>query len=200
METLFDQLLSVSQSIAIVIGILILGYFVGRLVKVILKFILKKVIGLDKLLEIKNVKVFRGEVSDTIATIAKDFTYLIFIAYSLIYSKVDVLVTLGNIFLTVLSYILTIVAIMIIVHLIVKVFLEDILGKLSFFESNRIFLSFISALVYIIAFIITLDYLNLLSKALLYIFLIFFGSFMIFISVTLGVAYGEEVKGIIKKK
>jgi len=199
MNISYEVLLSVSLMIVKVFGILILGYFIGRLAKVLIKIVLKRIIGIDKWLEMKGIKVFRGEFSEVVSTIVKDFIYLISFAYALIYSGVDILISLGNIFIAVLSYLFIIAIIMIMVHLLTKVFLEDILSSLFFFGKNETLLRIISIFIYTIALIVTLDYLGLLSKALLYIFLIVFGGFVIFVSVMFGIAYGDKIRETIKK-
>lgn len=199
MNISYEVLLSVSLMIVKVFGILILGYFIGRLAKVLIKIVLKRIIGVDKWLDMKGIKVFRGEFSEVVSTIVKDFIYLISFAYALIYSGVDILISLGNIFIAVLSYLFIIAIIMIMVHLLTKVFLEDILSSLFFFGKNETLLRIISIFIYTIALIVTLDYLGLLSKALLYIFLIVFGGFVIFVSVMFGIAYGDKIRETIKK-
>jgi len=199
MEISYTTLLSISWIIVKVFGILILGYFLGRITKIFVKFLLKKIVGIDKWLEMKGIKVFRGEFSETLSTIAKDFIYLIFFAYSLIYSDIDILTKLGDMFILALSYIWVILIIMIMVHLLLKVFLEDLLEKILLIGNNEILLRVVSVLIYIIALIITLDYMNLLSRSLLYIFLIAFGGFIVFLSVMLGIAYGEKIKEMLKK-
>jgi len=199
MDLSYTNLLSISWIIVKVFGILILGYFLGRITKILVKFLLKKVIGIDKWLEMKGIKVFKGEFSETLSIIAKDFVYLIFFAYALIYSDIDMLVKLGNMFILALSYISVILIIMIMVHLLLKVFLEDLLEKLLMIDHNEILLRIVSASIYVIALIITLDYMNLLSRSLLYIFLIAFGGFVIFLSVMFGIAYGEKIKEMLKK-
>jgi len=195
----YSTLLSISWIIVKVFGILILGYFLGRITKVLVKFLLKKVIGIDKWLDMKGVKVFNGDFSEIIAVIAKDFIYLIFFAYALIYSDIGILIRLGDMFLLVLFYISIILIVMIMVHLLLKVFLEDVINKLLLVGNNAVLTRVISILVYMIALIITLDYMNLLSRSLLYIFLIAFGGFVIFLSVTFGIAYGEKIKEMLKK-
>jgi len=199
MNTLYETLLSASWIIVKVFGILILGYFVGRFVKILTKFILRKVMGIDRWLEMKNIRIFRGEFSETVSVIAKDFVYLLFFAYALIYSDIDILVGLGRIFITAISYLSIIAVIMIMVHLLIKVFLEDLLSSLSFIGKNEVLFKVALATVYVVSLVVTLDYLGLLSKALLYIFLIVFGGFVIFVSVMLGIAYGDKIKEMIKK-
>jgi len=196
---LYSDLLSISWIIVKVFGILILGYFLGRIAKILIKFLLRKVIGIDKWLEMKGIKVFKGDFSEIISTIAKDFVYLIFFAYALIYSEIDILVKLGDMFLLVLFYLSIILIIMIMVHLLLKVFLEDILEKLLLVGNNEVLLKIVQILIYVIALVITLDYMNLLSKSLLYIFLIAFGGFVVFLSVMFGIAYGEKIKEMLKK-
>jgi len=199
MDILYSDLLSISWIIVKVFGILILGYFLGRITKILIKFLLRKVIGIDKWLEMKGIKVFKGDFSEVISTIAKDFVYLIFFAYALIYSEIDILVRLGDMFLLVLSHLSIILIVMIMVHLLLKVFLEDILEKLLLVGDNEVLLKIVQILIYLIALVITLDYMNLLSKSLLYIFLIAFGGFVVFLSVMFGIAYGEKIKEMLKK-
>ncbi|MFH7903061.1 MAG: hypothetical protein QXQ19_01145, partial [Candidatus Aenigmatarchaeota archaeon] len=71
--------------------------------------------------------------------------------------------------------------------------------KITFLKEIEELRAPIYSIIYFISVIITLDYLGLLSKALLYIFLISFSGIVIFIAIFFGIAYGEKIKEKIKR-
>ncbi|MEM1804660.1 MAG: hypothetical protein QXI77_01525, partial [Nanopusillaceae archaeon] len=97
------------------------------------------------------------------------------------------------------AVLLILTTVLIIVHLFTKIFLDDLLSKITFLREIEELKAPIYAIIYFISVIITLDYLGLLSKALLYIFLISFSGIIIFIAIFFGVAYGEKIKEKIKR-
>lgn len=196
---MYENLMSISEVIVRIVGILIIGYIVGRISKIIMLFFLRKIIGLDKWLESYNIKISNTPLSVILSNLTKNFIYLIFFAYAFIYSGVDFLVKFGNLLLNLIIYIIIIIIALLAVHLLIKLIIEEVFAEINILERNRQLVRVFSAVIYMITIMIVLDYLNLLSKALLYVFLILLSGFVIFVAVTFGIAYGEKIKEEIKK-
>ncbi|MEM4588172.1 MAG: hypothetical protein QXW13_01480 [Nanopusillaceae archaeon] len=199
MELQYEIMFDYAKSIFNIFLIIFIGYVLGRIAKIIFKAFLSKVLGIDKWLEIKKIKIFYGNFSTVASNILKDFIYLIFFSYALIYSNIAPLVEVGQLALNIVVVLLILTTVLIIVHLFTKIFLDDLLSKITFLKEIEELRVPIYSIIYFISVIITLDYLGLLSKALLYIFLISFSGIVIFIAIFFGVAYGEKIKEKIKR-
>ncbi|MEM0379624.1 MAG: hypothetical protein QW038_02170 [Nanopusillaceae archaeon] len=198
MEISYEIIFNYVKSISYIFLIILIGYIVGRLTKLIIKILLSKFLGIDKWLEMKNIKIFDGKFSNVISNLVKDFMYLIFFSYALMYSDIEILIWIGKLALSIIMNLLVLIIILIIVHLFAKMFLEDFLSKITFFKEIEELKKPVYIIIYFVSIIIALDYLGLLSKALLYIFLISFSAIIIFISIVFGIAYGEKIKEKIK--
>jgi len=186
--------------ILISVSIIIIGYFIGKLIALILKIILKKVLGLDKWLQDKQIMTTYS-LTDLIVNIVKFFIYFYFIGFS--FYIIPYISNIGILIFDILNNLLTIIVVMIISYAMTEFILRSFLYPViqNFKYVNLIFGS-IRFIVLFFILVLTLSYLNLLSPVLLYMFIILFGGIIISISIAMGIALGnilkEKIRDIIK--
>ena len=186
--------------IVISISIMIIGYFIGKLIALILKIILKKVLGLDKWLHDKQIMTAYS-FTDLTVNIAKFFIYFYFIGFS--FYIVPYVSNIGIIIFNILNSLLIIIIVIIISYAMMEFILRSFLYPAI---QNFKYVNFISGsirfTVLFFILVLTLSYLNILSPVLLYMFIILFGGIVISISIAIGIALGdvlkEKIRDIIK--
>jgi len=186
--------------ILISVSIIIIGYFIGKLIALILKIILKKVLGLDKWLQDKQIMTTYS-LTDLIVNIAKFFIYFYFIGFS--FYIIPYISNIGILIFDILNNLLTIIVVMIISYAMTEFILRSFLYPvIQNFKYVNLILGSIRFIVLFFILVLTLSYLNLLSPVLLYMFIILFGGIIISISIAIGIALGdvlkEKIRDIIK--
>jgi len=205
LENIINQILQIFnynmlKIIVISISIMIIGYFIGKLIALILKIILKKVLGLDKWLHDKQIMTAYS-FTDLTVNIAKFFIYFYFIGFS--FYIVPYVSNIGIIIFNILNSLLIIIIVIIISYAMMEFILRSFLYPAI---QNFKYVNFISGsirfTVLFFILVLTLSYLNILSPVLLYMFIILFGGIVISISIAIGIALGdilkEKIRDIIK--
>jgi hypothetical protein len=178
--------------ILISVSIIIIGYFIGKLIALILKIILKKVLGLDKWLQDKQIMTTYS-LTDLIVNIAKFFIYFYFIGFS--FYIIPYISNIGILIFDILNNLLTIIVVMIISYAMTEFILRSFLyPAIQNFKYVNLILGSIRFIVLFFVLVLTLSYLNLLSPVLLYMFIILFGGIITSISIAMGIALGNILK------
>ena len=178
--------------ILISVSIIIIGYFIGKLIALILKIILKKVLGLDKWLKDKQIMTTYS-LTDLIVNIAKFFIYFYFIGFS--FYIIPYISNIGILIFNILNNLLTIIVVMIISYAMTEFILRSFLyPAIQDFKYVNFILGSIRFIVLFFVLVLTLSYLNLLSPVLFYMFIILFGGIIISISIAIGIALGNILK------
>jgi len=178
--------------ILISVSIIIIGYFIGKLIALILKIILKKVLGLDKWLKDKQIMTTYS-LTDLIVNIAKFFIYFYFIGFS--FYIIPYISNIGILIFNILNNLLTIIVVMIISYAMTEFILRSFLyPAIQDFKYVNFILGSIRFVVLFFVLVLTLSYLNLLSPVLFYMFIILFGGIIISISIAIGIALGNILK------
>ncbi len=180
------------KAILIFIFIVLIGYFVGKLVALILKIILKNILGLDKWLHDKQIMT-TYPFTDLIVNTAKFFIYFYFMGLS--FYVIPYFSNIGILIFEILNNLLIIIIVMIISYAMSEFMLRSFLYPAiqNFKYVNFIFGS-IRFIVLFFILVLTLSYLNILSPVLLYMFIILFGGIVISISIAIGIALGDILK------
>ena len=186
--------------ILISVSIIIIGYFIGKLISLILKIILKKILGLDKWLHDKQIMTTYS-LTDLIVNIVKFFIYFYFIGFS--FYIIPYVSNIGMLIFDILNNLLTIIVVMIISYAMTEFILRSFLyPAIQDFKYVNFILGSIRFIVLFFILVLTLSYLNILSPVLLYMFIILFGGIVISISIAIGIALGdvlkEKIRDIIK--
>jgi len=178
--------------ILISVSIIIIGYFIGKLTALILKIILKKVLGLDRWLQDKQIMTTYS-LTDLIVNIVKFFIYFYFIGFS--FYIIPYISNIGILIFDILNNLLTLIIVMIISYAMTEFILRSFLYPAiqNFKYVNFIFGS-IRFIVLFFILVLTLSYLNILSPVLFYMFIILFGGIVISISIAIGIALGDILK------
>lgn len=178
--------------ILIFISIVLIGYFVGKLVALILKIILRNILGLDKWLHDKQIMTAYS-FTDLIVNITKFFIYFYFVGLS--FYIISYFNSIGILIFEILNNLLIIILVMIIAYAMSEFMLRSFLYPAiqNFKYVNFIFGS-IRFIVLFFILVLTLSYLNILSPVLLYMFIILFGGIVISISIAIGIALGDILK------
>jgi hypothetical protein len=178
--------------ILISVSIIIIGYFIGKLIALILKIILKKFLGLDKWLQDKQIMTTYS-LTDLIVNIAKFFIYFYFIGFS--FYIIPYISNIGILIFDILNNLLTIIMVMIISYAMMEFILRSFLyPAIQNFKYVNFILGSIRFIVLFFILVLTLSYLNILSPVLLYMFIILFGGIVISISIAIGIALGDVLK------
>jgi hypothetical protein len=197
LENMVNQILQIFnydmlKIILISVSIIIIGYFIGKLIALILKIILKKVLGLDKWLQDKQIMTTYS-LTDLIVNIAKFFIYFYFIGFS--FYIIPYIKNIGIIIFNILNNLLTIIVVMIISYAMTEFILRSFLyPAIQDFKYVNFILGSIRFIVLFFVLVLTLSYLNLLSPVLFYMFIILFGGIIISISISIGIALGNILK------
>ena len=197
LENIINQILqifnyNILEIILISVSIIIIGYFIGKLIALILKIILKKVLGLDKWLQDKQIMTTYS-LTDLIVNIAKFFIYFYFIGFS--FYIIPYIKNIGIIIFNILNNLLTIIVVMIISYAMTEFILRSFLyPAIQNFKYVNFILGSIRFIVLFFVLVLTLSYLNLLSPVLLYMFIILFGGIITSISIAIGIALGNILK------
>jgi hypothetical protein len=205
LENIINQILqifnyNILEIILISASIIIIGYFIGKLIALILKIILKKVLGLDKWLQDKQIMT-KYSLTDLIVNIAKFFIYFYFIGFS--FYIVPYVSNIGILIFDILNSLLIIIVVIIISYAMMEFILRSFLyPAIQNFKYVNFILNSIRFIVLFFILILTLSYLNLLSPVLFYMFIILFGGIVISISIAIGIALAdilkEKIRDIIK--
>jgi len=197
LENIINQILqifnyNILEIILISASIIIIGYFIGKLIALILKIILKKVLGLDKWLQDKQIMT-KYSLTDLIVNIAKFFIYFYFIGFS--FYIIPYIKNIGIIIFNILNNLLTIIVVMIISYAMTEFILRSFLyPAIQDFKYVNFILGSIRFIVLFFVLVLTLSYLNLLSPVLFYMFIILFGGIIISISIAIGIALADILK------
>ncbi|BBL45654.1 hypothetical protein MJ1_0501 [Nanobdella aerobiophila] len=179
------------------ISIVVIGYFIGKLVSFILKIILNKILGFDSWLHSRGIAQ-EYSITNIILSIIRFFIYFYFIGYAFKILPYNISI-IGILLLSVLNYLLIIILSMIIafimLEMIIKTSIEPILNNIKYKSEMMTLLRFITMF---FVLVLLLSYLNLLSPILLYLFIILFSGMIIPISIALGIALGDLFKEKIK--
>jgi hypothetical protein len=205
LENIINQILqifnyNILEIILISASIIIIGYFIGKLIALILKIILKKVLGLDKWLHDKQIMTTYS-LTDLIVNIVKFFIYFYFIGFS--FYIIPYISNIGILIFDILNNLLTIIVVMIISYAMTEFILRSFLyPAIQNFKYVNFILGSIRFIVLFFILVLTLSYLNLLSPVLFYMFIILFGGIITSISIAIGIALGdvlkEKIRDIIK--
>ena len=197
LENIINQILqifnyNILEIILISASIIIIGYFIGKLIALILKIILKKVLGLDKWLQDKQIMT-KYSLTDLIVNIAKFSIYFYFIGFS--FYIVPYVSNIGILIFDILNSLLIIIVVIIISYAMMEFILRSFLyPAIQNFKYVNFILNSIRFIVLFFILILTLSYLNLLSPVLFYMFIILFGGIVISISIAIGIALGDVLK------
>ena len=191
---------NILKIIVISISIIIIGYFIGKLIALILNIILKKVLGFDKWLHDKQIMTTYS-LTDLIVNIVKFFIYFYFIGFS--FYMVPYVSNIGTIIFNILDSLLIIILVIIISYAMMEFILRSFLyPAIQNFKYVNFILGSIRFTALFFILVLTLSYLNILSPVLLYMFIILFGGIVISISIAIGIALGdvlkEKIRDIIK--
>ena len=180
------------KAMLIFISIVLIGYFVGKLVALILKIILKNILGLDKWLHDKRIMATYS-LTDLIVNITKFFIYFYFVGLS--FYVISYFSNIGILIFEILNNLLIIIIVMIISYAMSEFMLRSFLyPAIQNFKYVNFILSSIRFIVLFFILVLTLSYLNILSPVLLYMFIILFGGIIISISIAIGIALGDILK------
>jgi hypothetical protein len=197
LENIINQILqifnyNILKIILISASIIIIGYFIGKLIALILKIILKKVLGLDKWLQDKQIMT-KYSLTDLIVNIAKFSIYFYFIGFS--FYIVPYVSNIGILIFDILNSLLIIIVVIIISYAMMEFILRSFLyPAIQNFKYANFILNSIRFIVLFFILILTLSYLNLLSPVLFYMFIILFGGIVISISIAIGIALADILK------
>jgi hypothetical protein len=197
LENIINQILqifnyNILEIILISASIIIIGYFIGKLIALILKIILKKVLGLDKWLQDKQIMT-KYSLTDLIVNIAKFSIYFYFIGFS--FYIVPYVSNIGILIFDILNSLLIIIVVIIISYAMMEFILRSFLyPAIQNFKYVNFILDSIRFIVLFFILILTLSYLNLLSPVLFYMFIILFGGIVISISIAIGIALADILK------
>jgi len=197
LENIINQILqifnyNILKIILISASIIIIGYFIGKLIALILKIILKKVLGLDKWLQDKQIMT-KYSLTDLIVNIAKFSIYFYFIGFS--FYIVPYVSNIGILIFDILNSLLIIIVVIIISYAMMEFILRSFLyPAIQNFKYVNFILNSIRFIVLFFILILTLSYLNLLSPVLFYMFIILFGGIVISISIAIGIALADILK------
>ena len=180
------------KAMLIFISIVLIGYFVGKLVALILKIILKNILGLDKWLHDKRIMTTYS-FTDLIVNITKFFIYFYFVGLS--FYVISYFSNIGILIFEILNNLLIIIIVMIISYAMSEFMLRSFLyPAIQNFKYVNFILSSIRFIILFFILVLTLSYLNILSPVLLYMFIILFGGIVISISIAIGIALGDILK------
>ncbi len=180
------------KAILIFIFIVLIGYFVGKLVALILKIILKNVLGLDKWLHDKQIMT-TYPFTDLIVNTTKFFIYFYFVGLS--FYVIPYFSNIGILIFEILNNLLIIIIVMIISYAMSEFMLRSFLyPAIQNFKYVNFILNSIRFIVLFFILVLTLSYLNILSPVLFYMFIILFGGIIISISIAIGIALGDILK------
>jgi len=197
LENIINQILqifnyNILEIILISASIIIIGYFIGKLIALILKIILKKVLGLDKWLQDKQIMT-KYSLTDLIVNIAKFFIYFYFIGFS--FYIIPYVSNIGILIFDILNSLLIIIVVIIISYAMMEFILRSFLyPAIQDFKYVNFILGSIRFIVLFFVLVLTLSYLNLLSPVLFYMFIILFGGIVISISIAIGIALADILK------
>ncbi|MDT7891029.1 MAG: hypothetical protein RQ869_03125 [Candidatus Nanopusillus sp.] len=180
------------KAILVFISIVLISYFVGKLVALILKIILKNILGLDKWLHDKQIMTTYS-FTDLIVNITKFFIYFYFLGLS--FYVISYFSNIGILIFEILNNLLIIIIVMIISYAMSEFMLRSFLyPAIQNFKYVNFILGSIRFIVLFFILVLTLSYLNILSPVLLYMFIILFGGIVISISIAIGIALGDILK------
>jgi len=180
------------KAMLIFISIVLIGYFVGKLVALILKIILKNILGLDKWLHDKRIMTTYS-FTDLIVNITKFFIYFYFVGLS--FYVISYFSNIGILIFEILNNLLIIIIVMIISYAMSEFMLRSFLyPAIQNFKYVNFILGSIRFIILFFILVLTLSYLNILSPVLLYMFIILFGGIIISISIAVGIALGDILK------
>jgi hypothetical protein len=180
------------KAILVFISIVLIGYFVGKLVALILKIILKNILGLDKWLHDKQIMTTYS-FTDLIVNITKFFIYFYFVGLS--FYVISYFSNIGILIFEILNNLLIIIVVMIISYAMFEFMLRSFLyPAIQNFKYVNFILGSIRFIVLFFILVLTLSYLNILSPVLFYMFIILFGGIVISISIAIGIALGDILK------
>jgi len=183
---------NILKIIVISVSIIIIGYFIGKLAALILKIILKKILGLDRWLHDKQIMTTYS-LTDLLVNIVKFFIYFYFIGLS--FYIVPYVRNIGILIFNILNSLLIIIVVIIISYAMMEFILRSFLYPLiQNFRYANFILGLIRFIVLFFVLVLTLSYLNLLSPVLLYMFIILFGGIVISISIAIGIALADILK------
>jgi hypothetical protein len=197
LENMINQILqifnyNILKIIVISASIIIIGYFIGKLIALILKIILKKVLGLDRWLYDKQIMTTYS-LTDLIVNVTKFFIYFYFIGFA--FYIVPYTSNIGTLIFNILSSLLIIIVVIIISYAMMEFILRYFLyPAIQNFKYVNFILGSIRFIVLFFMLVLTLSYLNLLSPVLLYMFIILFGGIVISISIAIGIALSDILK------
>ena len=191
LEFSFEYLLNIVYPI----GLLIIGYIAGKTVGLIVRFFLYNVIGLDKWLEMKQIKIFEKGASSLLSNIAKWYIYLFFIGEALISTKVKFLEDIGNSLLNFIPKLFIGILIFVAGFIILEALQKEIISNLEIQEKYKSVISkiirFIGAYVLLV---IALNQIGIDTTILIYLFIILFASIVLSFSIAIGIAFGFALK------
>jgi len=191
LEFSFEYLLNIVYPI----GLLIIGYIAGKTVGLIVRFFLYNVIGLDKWLEMKQIKIFEKGASSLLSNIAKWYIYLFFIGEALISTKVKFLEDIGNSLLNFIPKLFIGILIFVAGFIILEALQKEIISNLEIQEKYKSIISkiirFIGAYVLLV---IALNQIGIDTTILIYLFIILFASIVLSFSIAIGIAFGFALK------
>jgi hypothetical protein len=197
LENMINQILqifnyNILKIIVISASIIIIGYFIGKLIALILKIILKKVLGLDRWLYDKQIMTTYS-LTDLIVNVTKFFIYFYFIGFA--FYIVPYTSNIGTLIFNILSSLLIIIVVIIISYAMMEFILRSFLyPAIQNFKYVNFILGSIRFTVLFFILVLTLSYLNILSPVLLYMFIILFGGIVISISIAIGIALSDILK------
>jgi len=115
---------NILKIIVISVSIIIIGYFIGKLTALILKIILKKILGLDRWLHDKQIMTAYS-LTDLLVNIVKFFIYFYFIGFS--FYIVPYVRNIGILIFNILNSLLIIIVVIIISYAMMEFILRSFL-------------------------------------------------------------------------
>ena len=182
-------------SIIYPIGLLILGYVIGKSIGLLTKFLLKNVLGLDRWLEMKGIKAFEGKVSLILSNIVKWYIYVYFISEALFQSKIKVLEDIGVSLAYVTPSIFLAIFIFVIGLLVIELITREVITSFDIPEKQKPIIIKIIRFIGIYAIsVFALSQTGIDTTILIYMLVIIFAGVVLAISIAVGIAFGFALK------
>ena len=182
-------------SIIYPIGLLILGYVIGKSIGLLTKFLLKNVLGLYRWLEMKGIKAFEGKVSLILSNIVKWYIYVYFISEALFQSKIKVLEDIGVSLAYVTPSIFLAIFIFVIGLLVIELITREVITSFDIPEKQKPIIIKIIRFIGIYAIsVFALSQTGIDTTILIYMLVIIFAGVVLAISIAVGIAFGFALK------
>jgi len=178
------------------IAVLVLGYFFGRLISILIKFLVKNFLGIDYLFKKKRILINR-EFSKLLSDLVNLFVYLYFIAYALVVFPNQYVKFVGENLFTFINYLLIIVFSLLISYILLEMFLRSILSEDTLKNKYvNYIVNFIRGFVMYMSLLIVIIYLNIVPQYLLYVLI----AILLIVVITISISFAIALSDLLKEK